>query len=129
MSSDSQSAGASVRFQHLATAVTKWSGSFPASLLAFLSVIAWLIGGFLFFGFGDAYQLIINTGTTVITYLMVFLIQNTQNRESTALQLKLDELLSALPQARTEMVRLEDLTEQDLERLKQEFIGLKDNLG
>jgi low affinity Fe/Cu permease len=74
--------------------------------------------------FSNTWQLIINTGTTIITFLMVFLIQNTQNRDSKAIHLKLDELLRAVEDARTGLVDLEDLPEADLDRLQHEFEGL-----
>jgi low affinity Fe/Cu permease len=71
------------------------------------------------FGYSDTWQLIINTGTTIITFLMVFLIQNTQNRDTTAIQLKLDELIRANEHAQNRMMRLEDLTENQIKHLKE----------
>jgi low affinity Fe/Cu permease len=76
------------------------------------------------FGYSDTWQLIINTGTTIITFLMVFLIQNTQNRDTIAIQLKLDELIRANQNARNMMLRLEDLSEEELKRVKQTFASL-----
>ena len=73
------------------------------------------------FGFSDMWQLIINTGTTIVTFLMVFLIQNTQNRDTQAIQLKLDELIRANEKARNRLVTLEDLTEEGLDRIKAQF--------
>jgi low affinity Fe/Cu permease len=73
------------------------------------------------FSFSDTWQLIINTGTTIITFLMVFLIQNTQNRDTTAIQLKLDELIRANENARNQMLRLEDLTENQIQHVKKSF--------
>jgi low affinity Fe/Cu permease len=73
------------------------------------------------FNYSDTWQLIINTGTTIITFLMVFLIQNTQNRDTTAIQLKLDELIRANENARDQMLRLEDLTENQIKHLKESF--------
>lgn len=78
------------------------------------------------FNFSNTWQLIINTGTTIVTFLMVFLIQNTQNREAEVTQLKLDELLRAVSQARTSMVNLEEFSEEELERLHEEFRRLHD---
>jgi low affinity Fe/Cu permease len=83
-------------------------------------VAAWLVSGPLF-GFSDTWQLVINTGTTIVTFLMVFLIQNTQNRDTEAIQLKLDELIRANAQARNRMLDLEDLGEDELERVKASF--------
>jgi low affinity Fe/Cu permease len=76
------------------------------------------------FGFSDTWQLVINTGTTIVTFLMVFLIQNTQNREALAVQLKLDELIRAVKKARNEMVRIEDLSDEELDQLHRDFIAL-----
>ena len=73
------------------------------------------------FHYSDTWQLVINTGTTIITFLMVFLIQNTQNRDATAIHLKLDELIKGVKGARTSMVNLEQLSDKDLERLQKEF--------
>lgn len=80
----------------------------------------WLITG-PFFKFSDTWQLVVNTGTTVITYLAVFLIQNTQNRDGKAIQLKLDELIKGVEGARTHLVDLESLSDEELEALKEEF--------
>ena len=80
----------------------------------------WLITG-PFFKFSDTWQLVVNTGTTVITYLAVFLIQNTQNRDGKAIQLKLDELIKGVEGARTHLVNLESLSDEELEALKEEF--------
>ena len=77
------------------------------------------------FHFSDTWQLVINTSTTIVTFLMVFLIQNTQNRDARALHLKLDELLRALTEARTGLVDLEDLSEAELDRLEAEFKNVR----
>ena len=92
-------------------------------MLAMAVVIAWLVSGPMF-GFSDTWQLIINTGTTIVTFLMVFLIQNTQNRDTRALQLKVDELIRASGRARNGMVTLEDRSEGELARMKSEFAEL-----
>jgi low affinity Fe/Cu permease len=89
-------------------------------LFAFASIVVWLLTGPLFH-YSDSWQLIVNTATTVVTFLMVFLIQNTQNREMKALQLKLDELLRGVKGARTSLVNLEELTDEQLDKLKDEF--------
>ena len=92
-------------------------------MLAVATIIAWEVTGPLF-DYSDTWQLIINTGTTIITFLMVFLIQNTQNRDTAAIQLKLDELIRANQNARNMMLCLEDLGEKDLEKLKRTFAAL-----
>ena len=86
-------------------------------------VVVWAVTGPLF-GFSDTWQLVINTGTTIVTFLMVFLIQNTQNRDTEALQLKLDELIRATAGARDRLLDLEDLDEDELERMKAGFKDL-----
>ncbi len=87
-------------------------------------VLVWACTGPLF-DFSDTWQLVINTGTTIVTFLMVFLIQGAQNRDSRAMHLKLDELLRAVTEARTSMVDLEALTDQELDRLQSEFSALR----
>ena len=91
--------------------------------LAVLIILLWAITGPVF-RFSDTWQLIINTGTTIVTFLMVFLIQNTQNRDSVAMQIKLDELLRAVKGAHTALADLEDLTEEELEEFKAHYVGL-----
>ena len=102
-------------FAKVATTAGVWTGHPLAFVLSCAACLLWAISGPLF-GFSDTWQLVINTATTVITYLLVFVIQNTQNRDSQALHLKLDEVLRALPQARTEMAvdRLEEASEEVL---------------
>jgi low affinity Fe/Cu permease len=95
-------------------------GSSWAFILAALIIIAWAVTGPIFH-YSDTWQLVINTGTTIITFLMVFLIQNTQNRDAKAIHLKLDELLRGVKGARTGLVNLEQLSDDDLERLQKEF--------
>ena len=89
-------------------------------ILATAVVVVWAVTGPLF-GFSDTWQLVINTGTTIVTFLMVFLIQNTQNRDTEAIQLKLDELIRANAQARNRLLDLEDLDEDALDRVKAGF--------
>ena len=98
----------------------------PATFLAaVLIVVIWAIVGPLF-GFSDAWQLVINTGTTIVTFLMVFLIQNTQNRDSEAVQLKLDELLRALNGAENALIDLEDMDVEELDRLRTQYAEFAD---
>ena len=94
-----------------------------AFLLACLIVVMWGATGPLF-GFSDTWQLVINTGTTIVTFLMVFLIQNTQNRDSKAMQLKLDEIIRATEGAHNALLDLEELTEEDINRIRMLYIAL-----
>jgi low affinity Fe/Cu permease len=103
-------------FEIFAKQVTTWVGSTTATVLAFMLVILWTIGG-IFEGFSDSYQLIINTGTTIITFLMVFLIQRTQNKDSFALQMKLNELIAAHPGCSNRLINVEDLSEDEIVKL------------
>ena len=107
-------------FHKFAVKVSKLAGSPWMFASAFALIVVWILSGPVFH-FSDTWQLAINTGTTIITFLMVFLIQNTQNREAEVTQLKLDELLRAIAKARTSLVDLEDLSEEELERLHEEF--------
>ncbi len=93
-------------------------------VFALLLIIVWIITG-PFFHFSDTWQLVINTSTTIITFLMVFLIQNSQNREANATQLKLDELIRAISRARDSLVNLEELSDEELEKLQEEFRTLQ----
>jgi low affinity Fe/Cu permease len=95
-------------------------------ILATAVVVVWLVSGPLF-GFSDTWQLVINTGTTIVTFLMVFLIQNTQNRDTEAIQLKLDELIRTNAHARNRLLDLEDLGEDELERVKAGFKELAEH--
>ena len=91
---------------------------------AVLIIVVWLVTGPTFH-FSDTWQLIINTATTVVTFLMVFLIQNTQNRDAKAMHLKLDELIRAVKGARNQLVDLENLSDDDLKKLEKQFQGLR----
>lgn len=106
-------------FRIFSNKISAITGTAYAFVFALLIVIIWATSGPLF-DFSDTWQLVINTGTTIITFLMVFLIQNTQNRDSKAMQLKLDELIRAT-QARTAFVDLEDLSDEELAQLDGEF--------
>lgn len=105
----------------------KWTAhaaGHPAAFgAAVLIIVVWALTGPLF-GFSDTWQLVINTGTTIVTFLMVFLIQNTQNRDSTAIQLKLDELIRALEGAQNALLDLEELEEQEMERIRKDYEAL-----
>ena len=110
-------------FTRFAKATARASGHPVTFGLAVLVILLWAITGPIF-QFSDTWQLVINTGTTIITFLMVFLIQNTQNRDSVAMQIKLDELLRALKGAQTAMADLEDLTEAELDAFKAHYAEL-----
>ena len=99
-------------------------GTAWAFTAAVLVIVVWLLTGPTFH-FSDTWQLIINTGTTIVTFLMVFLIQNTQNRDTKATQLKLDEIIRALKRARNELVDLEDLSDEELNKLEEQFKRLR----
>lgn len=107
-------------FHKFASSVSKVTGSAYSFMAALLIVVVWMVSGPLF-NFSDTWQLVINTGTTIITFLMVFLIQNTQNRDTEVIQLKLDELIRAVETARNDLIDLEDLTDAQVERLKEQF--------
>ncbi|HMI04761.1 MAG TPA: low affinity iron permease family protein [Pedobacter sp.] len=103
-------------FEHISTKITNWTGSPVAFGVASLVIIVWVITGPIF-NYSDTWQLVINTGTTIITFLMVFLIQKSQNKDSKAIQLKLNELIAASRHASNRMVDIEDLTESELDVL------------
>ena len=111
------------QFRLFANGCAEWMGSSVAFIAGVVLILAWLVSGPAFH-YSDTWQLVINTGTTVVTFLMVFLIQSTQNRDTRAIQLKLDELLRALKSARTELVNLENLSDDELDKLRKEFASL-----
>jgi len=111
-------------FRRFAQTTAAAVGSAWAFIIAFLVIVAWAITGPLF-KFSDTWQLVINTGTTIVTFLMVFLIQNTQNRDARAIHLKLDELLRGVKGARTHMVDLENCTDEELDEMEKEFHRLR----
>jgi low affinity Fe/Cu permease len=113
------------RFRRFASSAACSVGSPVAFLLSCLLIAVWAVTG-PYFHFSDTWQLVINTGTTVITFLMVFLIQNTQNRDAKAIHLKLDELIRSAKGARNHLVCLEDLTDDQLAELEKEFAKLRD---
>jgi low affinity Fe/Cu permease len=106
-------------------AVTQWTGSSWAFALAVLVVVVWLVTGPVFH-YSDTWQLVINTGTTVVTFLMVFLIQRSQNKDSRAIHLKLNEIVAALEGASNRLVDVEDLSEEELTTLHGYFCALSD---
>jgi low affinity Fe/Cu permease len=115
-------------FRLLAHRTSLLVGSAYAFGVAILVVLVWALSGPLF-GFSDTWQLVINTGTTIVTFLMVFLIQNTQNRDSRAVHLKLDELILYTRNANNELVNTENFTDEQLERLEAHFHALGRALG
>lgn len=96
------------------------SGSWQASVIAIVLVVGWIGGGF-FFGFGDSYQLIANTGTTLATFIMVFLIQGASNRHEKAVQLKLDEIIRVVEKADDKLIDIEESTDEQLEAARQKL--------
>ena len=118
------------RFLRVATKVTNAAGSPFALLVAALVIGAWLVSGPLF-GFSDTWQLVINTATTIVTFLMVFVIQATTNREMKATQIKLDELIRAVGGARNAIIATDLIPEEEVERLQKEFqeVAARDNGG
>jgi low affinity Fe/Cu permease len=114
-------------FARAATRVSEALGSALAFVVALAVIIVWAVTGPIF-GFSDTWQLVINTGTTIITFLMVFVIQNTQNRDSKATQVKLDELIRAVGDARNKFIGLEDQDEAELQREKEEVETERDDV-
>ena len=104
-------------FMRLANAASRFAGSPVSFVLALLVVLAWLASGPLF-KFSDTWQLVINTGTTIVTFLMVFLIQNSQNRDAAAIPAKLDEVIRAMDGARNEFIGIEHLTDNEIEGIR-----------
>jgi low affinity Fe/Cu permease len=113
-------------FRKFAHATSLAVGAPWAFIAAVGVVLAWALTGPIF-GFTDTWQLVINTGTTIITFLMVFLIQNTQNRDARAVHLKLDELIRATQEARNQLVDLEELDDAELDQLHREFKALREH--
>jgi low affinity Fe/Cu permease len=110
----------SERFAAMANKAAMLAGNYLTFLLAFAIVLFWAISGPVF-GFSETWQLVINTGTTIVTFLMVFLIQNTQNRDSMALHLKIDELIRVLEKADNTLIEAEDETDAELQKLKEKY--------
>lgn len=114
------------RFTHFAKATSRVTGKPTAFILAAVVIVVWLATGPLF-RFSDTWQLVINTGTTVITFLMVFLIQNTQYRDGEAVQVKLDELLRATSGAHNALLDLEELEDHELDRILAGYLRLAED--
>lgn len=112
-------------FRRLAERTALEIGTPSAFLIALLTVVVWGLTG-PYFNYSDTWQLFINTGTTILTFLVVFLIQNTQNRETRIINLKLDELLRGVEGARTGLVKLDHMSDEELEIVQQEFMRLRD---
>lgn len=112
-------------FEKFANAATKFTGSSFAFIAATAIVVIWAVSGPLF-NYSETWQLVINTGTTIITFLMVFLIQKSQNKDSKAIQLKLNELIAAHERASNRMVDIEDLTEKELDQLHKFYVTLSE---
>jgi low affinity Fe/Cu permease len=110
-------------FNKVASQVTRLAGRPVTSIIAFMVVLIWAMSGPIF-KFSDTWQLVINTGTTVITFLMVFIIQQSQNKDTMAVQLKLNELIACNKRASNRLIEIEDLTEEELEVLKKFYIKL-----
>jgi len=111
-------------FSKAALWTSRAAGRGSSFVLAVAVILGWAVTGPMF-GFSDTWQLIINTGTTIVTFLMVFLIQNTQNRDTQAIQIKLDELIRVTNEARNGLINLEDASEEKLQEVKEEFNKVK----
>jgi low affinity Fe/Cu permease len=115
-------------FQRFSEGTSNIVGSYWAFILAAGVVAAWGISG-PFFDYSDSWQLVVNTGTTIVTFLMVFLIQNAQNRSARVVELKLDELLRGTEGARTSFVNLDHMTDDELECVREEFLRLREKFA
>lgn len=112
--------GLGAALERFSCAVARWTGGSWAFALALLVIVLWAVTGPIF-GFSDTWQLVINTGTTIVTFLMVFLIQRSQNKDTRALQLKLNELVAAIDGASNRLIDIEDLSEVELDTLQAHF--------
>jgi low affinity Fe/Cu permease len=115
-------------FRRFARKISEVLGRAEVFLGAVLAIVIWAALGPIYH-YSDTWQLVINTATTIVTFLMVFLIQNTQNRDAKAIQLKLDELIRGVQGARTGLVRLEDLSDEDLKELECSFQRLRSRVA
>lgn len=114
-------------FRAIATRVSNTAGSPYTFIIAILVIILWVSSGPMF-NYSDTWQLVINTTTTIVTFLMVFLIQNTQNRDSKAIHLKLDELIKSVKGARDEIIDIEDLPDEVIDEIHKEFQALQQKI-
>jgi low affinity Fe/Cu permease len=110
-------------FAYFASRVSKWTGSSTAFCVAALLILLWALSG-PYFGFSPSWQMVVNTGTTIGTFLMVFVIQNSQNRDGLALQIKLDEIIRAIGKAENGLIDLEDRSQEELDEIKADFATL-----
>lgn len=110
-------------FALFASKVSKWAGSSAAFCIAALFILAWSISG-PYFGFSANWQMVVNTVTTIATFLMVFVIQNSQNRDGLALQIKLDEIIRAVGQAENSLIDLEDRSQEELDGIKDQYASI-----
>lgn len=115
-------------FHKISHKVSENTGKPWAFFIALLTILVWIVTGPMF-NFSDTWQLVINTGTTIVTFLMVFLIQNTQNRDSKAMHLKMDEIIRSLKAARNDFIDLEDTTEEELAKLTAEFKKIRSDVN
>ena len=120
MSEKQSKSGFGHALEAFSLAVTTWSGSSWAFLIALGTIVVWAITGPVF-GFSDTWQLVINTGTTIVTFLMVFLIQRAQNKEALALQVKLNEIIAAMEGASNRLIDIEDLSEDEVQQLHDHY--------
>jgi low affinity Fe/Cu permease len=114
-------------FRKCASAVSRWAGSSWAFILALLVLCIWAVSGPIFH-YSDTWQLVINTGTTIVTFLMVFLIQNTQNREARAINLKLDEIIRSIQEARNGLIDVENASDEQLEEMEHQFKEISEEI-
>lgn len=114
-------------FRKIATSASAAAGRASTFLLAVIAVVVWALSGH-YYNYSDTWQLVINTGTTIVTFLMVFLIQNTQNRDGKAVQIKLDELIRAT-RANDSFISIEDLSDEELAKLNKRFSRIKETEG
>ena len=112
-----------LKFSYFAQKTAVWTGHPTAFLMAIAVIVVWVVTGPIF-NYSDTWQLVINTGTTIVTFLMVFLIQNTQNRDGEAVQIKLDELIRSIKGARNHVMNLEEMDENQLDEIRKEYLSL-----
>jgi low affinity Fe/Cu permease len=124
MAEDQTKNGKAQGFQTFAATVSDWAGSRWSFLGAMFVIIVWAVSG-PYFHYSDTWQLVVNTATTIVTFLMVFLIQNSQNRDARALHLKLDEIIRSIQPAHNEMINIEKLSDKELERLAKRFDAIR----